>query len=278
MSYRIEHSLVDGIERVAYLPEQPRSAPPLLFQHGMWHAAWCWADWQAALAEHGWTSYAISLPGHGQSPVQRPLRWCTLSYYLRFLTTAIQSLPQRPVLIGHSMGGALTQWYLKRHDDLPAAVLVAPWLHNHMLMPQLRVMRTDPWGSLLSLLTLNPTVTLRTAERAAHWLLSPQATWSGAELKARLGSESGLILFQHNPPLWRPAKKLRTPLLWLAGEADTLLSVAEERRSAAHYDARFHAVPGAGHNLMMDANSQELVALIHEWLLETVAEPQAAAG
>lgn len=36
------------------------------------------------------------------------------------------------MLIGHSMGGALTQWYLKYGRSLPAAVLVAPWPSHAM--------------------------------------------------------------------------------------------------------------------------------------------------
>ncbi len=112
-AYRIRHVVEDGIEWVSYLPKRRRFETPLLMQHGMFHAAWCWADWQALLAEWGWESHAISLPGHGLSPKQRPIRYCTLDYYLAFLRDAAEKLAQPPVLIGHSMGGALTQWYIR---------------------------------------------------------------------------------------------------------------------------------------------------------------------
>ncbi|RRR69322.1 MAG: hypothetical protein EI684_16040 [Candidatus Viridilinea halotolerans] len=41
-------------------------------------------------ATWGWESHAHSLPGHGASPVQRPIRWCTLQYYYEFLNTELR--------------------------------------------------------------------------------------------------------------------------------------------------------------------------------------------
>jgi pimeloyl-ACP methyl ester carboxylesterase len=130
-AYTLHQHSENGIEWVSCIPTNRRHQTPLFLQHGMWHGAWCWEEWQILFASWGWESHAISLPGHAGSPVQRPIRWCTLAYYWRFMRDAIAQLPTKPILIGHSMGGALTQWYLKEFDDLPAAVLVAPWLsHN----------------------------------------------------------------------------------------------------------------------------------------------------
>ena len=86
MSYEISHTVQDGIERIVYTPQVKRSATPILMQHGMWHGAWCWEPWQELFAEWGWESVAFSLPGHGKSPTQRPIRWCTLGYYVKFLS------------------------------------------------------------------------------------------------------------------------------------------------------------------------------------------------
>jgi len=177
-TYTITHTVKDGIERIVYMPEVKRFKTPILMQHGMWHGAWCWQSWQELFAEWSWESIAISLPGHGQSPVQRPIRWCTLGYYLKFLAAEIEQLQQRtlqrPILMGHSMGGALTQWVLKYVGDLPAAVLVAPWTSHNMLGPVFRFSRLDPIGFLLCILTLTTTPNVHTPQRAAK-MLSPRA-------------------------------------------------------------------------------------------------------
>ena len=144
--FMIQRSVEDGIERVTYTPKFRRFGTPILMQHGMWHGAWCWEPWQELFAGWGWESHAYSLPGHGASPVQRSLRWATLNYYLEFLKAEIQRLPHRPVLMGHSMGGALTQMYLKSSHDLPAAVLVASWPSHTMLPSIFRSVRRDPLG------------------------------------------------------------------------------------------------------------------------------------
>lgn len=111
MSYTISETVEGGIERIVYTPSEPRFQTPIIFQHGMWHGAWCWRPWQEHLAELGWESHAHSLPGHGRSPVQRPIRWCTLQYYYEFLNAEILRQERRPVLVGHSMGGALCHWW-----------------------------------------------------------------------------------------------------------------------------------------------------------------------
>jgi len=270
-----EHGVIrrvvrDGIEQVTCLPAKPRFQTPLLFQHGMWHGAWCWEAWQRQLAAWGWESHAISLPGHGASPPQRSISLCTLDYYLNFLREAASRLPRKPALIGHSMGGALVQWYLKFVDDaLPAAVLVAPWVAHSMLADNLlRYLRLDPAGLLQMLFSWDAAPMVRTPEVAARALLNPQSQADPQALYARLTPESALVLFQHNPPFWYPPREIHTPMLWLAGARDAFFSVDAMRRSAAHYGADFYIAPQAGHNIMMETSGPEALRHIHEWLAE----------
>lgn len=267
-AFEVYHTIEGGIERVMYLPKQRRFQTPLLMMHGMWHGAWCWQHWQALFAEWGWESHAFSLPGHAGSPVQRPIRWCTLDYYLRFLKAEVERLPRKPVLVGHSMGGALVQWYLKHvTDELPAIVMVASWVsHSSYADGFVRFVRIDPVGVLLTMLVGTATPYIRTPQQAAKKLISPQALYQPEELHARLGPESALVIIQHNPPFWFPAKRVRAPMLWLAGECDAVVGIAAERRSAAYYQAEFRLVPAAAHNLMMEHNYQTTAEMIGKWL------------
>src|ERR1700744_6815711 len=111
--WRFETTLDDGIERIVCRPLIPRHPTPILLQHGMWHGAWCWQEWQEILAARGWESHAISLPGHGGSPKRKSVRFSTMQDYLSVLRAEIARFPDPPILVGHSMGGALAQWYLK---------------------------------------------------------------------------------------------------------------------------------------------------------------------
>ncbi|HZU86745.1 MAG TPA: alpha/beta fold hydrolase [Anaerolineaceae bacterium] len=266
-AFSIEYSNNHGIEHVAYIPKQRRFDTPILMQHGMWHGAWCWRHWQELFAQWGWESHAISLPGHAGSAVQRRIYFCTMGYYLRFLTAEVERLPRKPVLMGHSMGGALAQWYLKYvGDDLPAAVLVAPWESHSTVGGFSRWLRIDPAGILMAVFSGSPRPYIRTPQHAAKKLISAGAIYTPEELHARLSPESAWVMVQHNPPFWFPAKQVKTPLLWLAGEIDAVVSVEAERRSAAYYHADFVVVPQAAHNIMMEHNYRETAETIHTWL------------
>lgn len=265
--YVMRHTVEDGIERIVYTPKQRQHVTPILMQHGMFHSAWTWQWWQALFAEWGWESVAISLPGHGGSPTQRPIELCTLDYYLGFLKAEVDRLEQPPVLMSHSMGGALTQWYLKYCGDLPAAVLVAPWPSHSVLLDGMPlVMRLDPLLLGLVSLAWSSTPWIRTPQHAARLFISPNALVTPEELHDHLGPESSLVVFQHNPPLWTPPDDVRTPMLWASGEKDAVLSVSQATRSAAFYQAQHFIAPEAGHNLMMDVGYWETARSIVEWL------------
>ncbi|HET92193.1 MAG TPA: alpha/beta hydrolase [Chloroflexi bacterium] len=270
-AYTRTHTVEDGIERIVYRPRERRFETPILMQHGMWHGAWCWELWQILFAEWGWETHAHSLPGHAGSLTQRPIARCTLDYYLGFLKAEAERLPRPPVLMGHSMGGALTQWYLKYiGDDLPAAVLVAPWVSHSMIRDGLwQLVTYDPVGVLLMLISWDATPMKRQARGSAvRFLVGPQAAVPLEELQPKLGPESVIVMYQHNPPFWRPPERVETPMLWIAGEDDPLLIEETERRSAAHYQADYIVAKGARHNVMMEHNYRETAQGIHDWLVE----------
>jgi pimeloyl-ACP methyl ester carboxylesterase len=266
--YTVEHVIEDGIERITYTPRTPKFTTPILMAHGMWHGAWCWQQWQEFFAEWGWTSVAYSLPGHGKSPLQRPIAECTLDYYLSFLRDEVARLPKPPILMGHSMGGALCQWYLRHvSTDLPAVVLVAAWVHDSAQADAAWLFtKQDPQGVLLAMQTGDATPYIRNPHHAAQKLISKHSIYTPEQLHAKLGPESAIITVQHNPPFWKPAENVKTPMLYLAGEKDAVVSMNGSRKTAAHYGAEFIVVPDAAHNLMMDAHYQKTAGQINAWL------------
>lgn len=101
-AFRVTTSVQNGIERITYSSTSSSHETPILMVHGMWHGAWCWADWQALLAQQGWASHAISLPGHGASPTRGNVRFATMGRYLKIMTQEIDRLPRKPILMGHT--------------------------------------------------------------------------------------------------------------------------------------------------------------------------------
>lgn len=267
MSYTVTQTIEDGIERVVYTPTERRFAAPIIFQHGMWHGAWCWQPWQALLAEWGWESHAHSLPGHGRSPERRPIRWCTLPYYYEFLNDEVQRQATPPILIGHSMGGALCHWWLRYGKPLPAIVMVGPWNHRTMDPVLGHTRRLDPWGAFLCYLTFSATPAIRTPEHAFWWFCTEGALLSPQELHARLGPESALPLLMYNPGFgWHPAEQPHSPVLIVAGGADRCIPPAYIQPAADHYGCDYVEIAGAGHDLMLEQSSRTTARRIHDWL------------
>lgn len=82
------------------------TAPPLLFAHGFGQNRHAWRGTASQLAREGWHGLAIDGRGHGDS------QWAPdgdyhLEHFAEDLSAVARSLPEKPILIGASMGGLL---------------------------------------------------------------------------------------------------------------------------------------------------------------------------
>ena len=265
MSFRKEHTTTeDGIETISYYPDNARYKTPIVFQHGAWHGAWCWEIWQELFAEWGWESHAHSLPAHGGSNTGRPMRLNTIQHYRDHLKKAVQRCETKPVVIGHSMGGIILQWYLKDTDDLPAAVLLAsmplydyPWRYFFL----------DPVSMILGGLTFSGAPFVRSPQHVKRLFLSDDALMTPEDLHSKLDSESLLVPLQLSPLTWHPRRNIQTPMLVMAAENDTFFSIKDEQRIANFYGADFQIIKNTAHNLMIEKTYRESAENIHNWLI-----------
>jgi pimeloyl-ACP methyl ester carboxylesterase len=98
----------------------------IVFIHGMYMTPLCWEQWTAFFGSKGYTCLAPAWPGRDkpiemlrQNQPDAQLASLTLSAVVDHFAGAMQSLQEKPVLIGHSMGGLVVQLLLQR--DLAAA-------------------------------------------------------------------------------------------------------------------------------------------------------------
>jgi len=230
--------------------------PPLLFVHGLGHGAWCWESWQDAVADAGYTSYAVSLRGHAGSGGR--LRTSRLGDYVDDVISTAAALPAPPVLVGHSMGGLVVQQVLARYA-VRAAVLVSPVPARPAVPSLAAIARRHPLDALR--IVVGGSLPLR-PDYLFHELDSAEAQ----RLSDRCGGESPLVQYQllmhrpAGPPLGSP------PLLVLASPDDRLVPITGIRRTAARYAADVVEFPGMGHDLMLDARWREPLAAMLDWL------------
>lgn len=113
--------------RVAYVELNPEGKQTLLFIHGLGSYLKFWRYQLDAFAAQGYRVIALDLPGYGKS--EKP---ASFPYTMEAMADAVHELAaalgaQRPVLVGHSMGGQTALSYgLRYPGDARALVLTSP--------------------------------------------------------------------------------------------------------------------------------------------------------
>ncbi|GMP30948.1 hypothetical protein CsSME_00005374 [Camellia sinensis var. sinensis] len=112
--------------------------PPLVFIHGSFHAAWCWAEhWLPFFSQNGYDCYALSLLAQGESDAPAgPVAGSLQTHAADVADFIRKEVTLPPVLLGHSFGGLIVQYYIASirseqiletkslHPDLAGAVLI----------------------------------------------------------------------------------------------------------------------------------------------------------
>jgi pimeloyl-ACP methyl ester carboxylesterase len=242
--------------------------------HGMWGAAFYWANFRSVFEAHGWRGIATTLPFHDMAPGTAPdprLGRTGLLDYVAALERELDALGEPPVIIGHSMGGLLTQMLCAR-GRARAAVLLAPaapagilGLTPSVLTSFLPVMlRRGFWRK--------PVPPLRTA---AHSMLHLLPAVEQRQVQARLVYESGRVAAEVGLwPLDRrhasrvDATAVTCPLLVLAGREDRVTPVRVVRAVARRYGARaeYRELEHHAHWLVGEPGWQAIAQGIVTWL------------
>lgn len=71
--------------------------------HGSWHGAWCWEKIIPLLEKENHRVIAPDLPAHGKDLT--PLKEVTFQSYINCLSHILDSINEKVILVGHSMGG-----------------------------------------------------------------------------------------------------------------------------------------------------------------------------
>ena len=257
------------LEVITQEPQSDARPTPVLFVHGMWHAAWCWAEhFLPYFAEHGYASHALSLRGHGSSEGRERLRWTSLTDYVADVIQVAGQLPAPPVLVGHSMGGMVVQKYLESHQA-PAAVLLGSAPPKGLIPATLRFARRHPLAFLKSSLTLSMFPVIGTPSLCREFLFSEGIGEEDlAAYFARMQDEAfrayvDMMLLS----LPRP-ERVKTPLLVLGAANDKAISPCEVEATARTYGTPAEIFPDMAHDMMLEASWQAVADRMLGWLDE----------
>lgn len=104
---------------------------PLVIIHGAGEHSGRYEETATRLVQEGCSVFACDLEGHGRSPGIRghvPSFECYLDDARALVTLASTTMNgQRPILLGHSLGGLIATWYaVQAPETVPCLVLTSP--------------------------------------------------------------------------------------------------------------------------------------------------------
>lgn len=269
-TYSGDPMITELVEHNIQHPTERKYETPLLLLHGAWHGAWCWAEWPSYFAQLGYEVHTIGLPDHGGTAgTKRHINLYSLGDYVAFLGQEINKMKVTPIVVGHSMGGAVLQKYIQ-HNALPGAVLLATLPATGIFKMLLRLLRKHPSAILQGLLTMNMYQWVATPALAQALFLNKNSEIDVVEFQQKLVRESLLMGTQTMIPFARMNKNTAVPVLVIAGEKDNVFTIAEEKATAQKYDADFILIKDQAHNLMMENEWQSVADQIHNWIQTTI--------
>ncbi len=249
----------------------------ILFIHGMYMTPLCWEKWVEYFQAKGYRCLAPAWPGRDQpmealrqSGRDSPLSQLTLNDILNHLTEIIQALNEKPVLIGHSMGGLIVQLLVQRDlaaagvaiDSAPPQGVITPswsflksnWPHINPFAPQ-----NEPVQMSLARFQYAFVNALPLAEQRAAYerYVVPESRRVPAQ------SLTGVAHIDFARP--------HAPLLLIAGSADHIIPAALNRSNYARYHhspsvTDFKEFAGRTHFIIGQANWEEVAASVQQWL------------
>jgi pimeloyl-ACP methyl ester carboxylesterase len=243
------------LEVISKLPSRPRNAPPILFIHGAWHAAWCWDEFFLDhFAAHGYAAHALSLRAHGASEGRVGLHRCRVRHYVDDVAAVAAALPESPILVGHSMGGFVVQKFLETRSS-PAAFLLASIPPSGARSLFARLMRNRPLDVLKANATLSLWPIISDPDRAQRLLFSAAASRDEAVRYHSLLQDESMLGFLDCLALDRAAaNKVRSPVHVIGAADDAMVTGYEIKATARAYGAEALVFDNVAHDMMLDPN------------------------
>jgi pimeloyl-ACP methyl ester carboxylesterase len=258
------------LELITRKPDDKSKATPLLFVHGKWHGAWCWNEhFLPYFATHGYDCTALSLRGHAGSEGSEGLRWYSIADYVSDVEQVAGQFDTPPVIIGHSMGGFITQKYIEKHSETPAAVLLTALPPYGLWPTTFKLLFHEPLVVLKVLATLRLYPVIETTKLARWVLFSDDMPDETVEAyRSKMTDESfRAFIDESGLNLVRP-KQVKTPLLVIGAQNDTVIFPRLVENTAHIYNTKAEIFADMAHDVMLEAGWEKVAKRVLDWLAE----------
>ncbi|MCF6248339.1 MAG: alpha/beta hydrolase [Desulfobacula sp.] len=217
-------------------------AESIVMVHGMWGGPWCWEKFQPFFENKGYQCHVPALRHHDILPGDLPpgqLGTTSLLDYVQDLENYIEKMSEKPIIMGHSMGGLLVQMLAQRNLATKTIMLApAPPAGIHALSYSVFkcfLSMFSTWGFWKK----PHRIPFKTAKFAfLHQLSASQQKEQYNRLVYEAGqaaSEIGLWLLDPNKASCVDETKITCPQLIIGASSDRIVPAAVVRKVAAKY-------------------------------------------
>jgi len=249
----------------------------VVFIHGMYMSPLCWEQWTDTYRAKGYKCLAPAWPGRDQ-PIDvlrknhpdPQLGQLTLSRVLDRFADTIKTLDEKPILIGHSMGGLVVQLLLQR--DLAAAGVAidsAPPLG--VFTTQWSFLKSN-WPHITPFVSQSSPIAM-TFERFQYAFVNGLPLAEQRAAYERYVVPESRRVARESLTARVDFKKPHPPLLLIAGSADNIIPASLNKSNYARYKRSpsvtdFKEFAGRTHFTIGQKNWEEVADYILAWLDE----------
>jgi pimeloyl-ACP methyl ester carboxylesterase len=251
--------------------------PAVVLVHGLWMTPLCWENWVSRYTDAGHRVLAPAWPGL-DAPVEQ-LRLDATSYERLGITEiadsydrVVRGLDAPPILVGHSFGGAVVQILLDRGlGAAGVAIHSAPTRGVLALAPS--TLRSA-WPVLRNPANNHRAVMLTPRQFRYGFTNTLPAPQSQRVYERYAVPGPGRVLFQgafananrRSPLRIDYSRRLRAPLLFVAGGADHIVPASVNRANHRLYrSAAYREFPGRSHYTLGQDGWEDVADFALDW-------------
>lgn len=251
----------------------------IVFIHGMYMTPLCWEGWTGAFQAKGYQCQAPAWPGRDKSIdtlrknyPDPELGKLTLSAILDDLTAFIRKLGEKPILVGHSVGGLVVQLLIQR-DLAAAGIAVDPASPQGVLTTRWSFLKAN-WPHINPFANQSQPIWMA-FERFQYAFVNTLPLKDQREAYERyVVPESRRVPAQSLTGVAHvDFGKAHAPLLMIAGAADHIIPAPLVKTNYNLYrhsssTTDFKEFPGRDHFIIGEKNWEEVVNYVASWITE----------
>lgn len=272
----IQHKEFEFLEAI---PPQLIHDTPIVLIHGAYNKADIWkSNFLPYFAEAGFTTYAINLKKTVDHDHAKTLFRYNLADYVKTVTNFLAALDKPCILVGHSMGGFITQKIINETNAKVKAAFLLASVSPFGIKRALRANTLQNFTNGLKYLaiTLYPNIANATFGKPPTGLFAescPKHVIKDAKsvmIRESLFSLFGLI----NPEL-KLKKNLTTPVFVMGAMEDKLVLPMDVLETAKAYQVSYKMFPKMGHAMTLGYRWKAVADYIQQ-KIETVLPKKVA--